>query len=456
MDFYVVDIQFILLNLILFNLRCDFIDEINNHIRKLAIKMIEKKEFYNLPVFLKNLFGDKVELLPSVNELFELELAYMEYNCLSKEGLLDRSAYFKSINGNFTKHFLMYSHSTNALTDNRSSSTKRYFENGQFSTGYATHGLFPYRGKFHPQLIKALINIIAIKKEDTILDPMCGSGTANIESALMGIDSYAIDLSPFCQFMTKVKYDSLFINIESLKGISDKSEELFDFFSIDKHKRQLQKTEDVEKSKVYDLALLAFLDSLGYSKRVIRSDHKQLFKKVLKRYEDTVIDFISNNSKYLNELGTVKVLENATATKIPLDDNSIDGAITSPPYSFAIDYVKNDEDQLNFLGYNINNIRREMIGLAGKNKEERLSNYFRDMDSVCCEVSRVLKEDKYFVMIIGSNTNQTGGIRLEGKIIDSCRKYNLKLVKSVLKPIKGMRNTMKDEYILFFKKEIQK
>ncbi|MDR0574123.1 MAG: hypothetical protein LBG96_08865, partial [Tannerella sp.] len=60
--------------------------------------------------------------------------------------------------------------------------------------------------------------------------------------------------------------------------------------------------------------------------------------------------------------------------------------------------------------------------------------------------------DKYFAMIIGSNTNQTGGIRLEQTIIDSAKKYSLPLVKSILKPIKGMRNTMKDEYILIFKK----
>jgi len=97
-------------------------------------------------------------------------------------------------------------------------------------------------------------------------------------------------------------------------------------------------------------------------------------------------------------------------------------------------------------------LRNKMIGLVGKNKNDRLENYFKDMESVCSEVSRVLKKDKYFVMIIGSNTNQTGGIRLESKIIESCKRHDLRLVKSILKPIKGMRNTMKDEYILFFQK----
>lgn len=417
--------------------------------------MIENNEFYKSPAFLKSLFKNEVELLPSVTELFELELAYLEYNSLSKNELLDRLAYFKSVNGNFTNHFLMYNNPAKALTENRTASTKAYFENGIFSTGYATHGLFPYRGKFHPQLIKALINIIGIKKGETILDPMCGSGTANIESALMGVNSYGIDISPFCEFMTKVKYKSLSINIELLKGISDRSEQLFDFFSVNEPQRKLQKTDetdDIEKLKVYDLTLLAFLDSLGYSKRVVKSGHKQLFTKVLKRYENTIIDFILNSSTYLGNLGTVNILDNATATKIPLEDNSIDGVITSPPYSFAIDYVKNDETQLNFLGYDINNLRDKMIGLVGKNKDERLKNYFNDMDSVCSEMHRVLKKGKYFVMVIGSNTNQTGGIRLEGKIIESSKKHNLILVKSILKPIKGMRNTMKDEYILFFKK----
>jgi len=126
--------------------------------------------------------------------------------------------------------------------------------------------------------------------------------------------------------------------------------------------------------------------------------------------------------------------------------------ITSPPYSFAIDYAENDAPQLAYLSYNIEELRTKMIGLKGHNKKEKLDAYFFDMNRVCSEVSRVLKKGRFFVIIIGSNTNQTGGIRLEGKIIESCENTGLKLVKSILKPIKGMRNTMKDEYILIFKK----
>jgi DNA modification methylase len=136
-----------------------------------------------------------------------------------------------------------------------------------------------------------------------------------------------------------------------------------------------------------------------------------------------------------------------------LDENSVDCVITSPPYSFAIDYVENDKDQLEFLGYDTTELKNKLIGLKGKTKNQKLENYFADMDIFCMQVSKVLKKGKYFVLIIGSNTNQTGGIRLEEKIIDSAKKHGMPLVKSILKPIKGMRNTMKEEYILIFEKQ---
>ncbi|MFH1563619.1 MAG: hypothetical protein ABIF11_09455 [Nitrospirota bacterium] len=202
---------------------------------------MELKNFYSIPSMVNSLFNTQIELLSSVTEFFELELAYLEYHCLNKDELLSRSAYLKSIDEKSTQHFLMCNHHSKALTEDRSATTKNYFENGQFSTGYATHGLFPYRGKFHPQLIKALLNIIGLKKGEIVLDPMCGSGTANIEASLMGINSYALDLSPFCQFMTKVKYESLTIKRDILNGISAKAEQLFDFFNVADVKDSLKK-----------------------------------------------------------------------------------------------------------------------------------------------------------------------------------------------------------------------
>ncbi len=409
-------------------------------------------KFYEVTSVEQKLFDNKVELLPSVTEFFELELAYLEYKTLDKTEYLNRTAYAKSYNGNYSLHFLKYSNFSKEIEKNRTSTTNLYFKNGLFSTGYATHNLFPYRGKFHPQLIKGIINILGIKKDETILDPMSGSGTTNIEASLLGINSYAIDISPFCQFMIKTKYDALKIDLDVLNSIDFDIDKLFDYF---RQKNILHKIEKQVSGKreIYELVLLAYLDALGYSKRVVRSNHKQLFKKVLDRYIQTVKYLLTN--KYFNkkELGSVTILKNSDALNIELPDNSIDAIITSPPYSFAIDYVENDKAQLEYLGYNSIELKEKLIGLKGQTKSEKLKNYFIDMDKFIKEATRVLKQNRFLVIIIGSNTNQTGGIRLEENIINFAKKYKLNLVKTILKPIKGMRNIMKEEYILIFKKE---
>ena len=113
--------------------------------------------------FTNKLFGESVELLPSVTELFELELAFLEYHSLQSDELIRKSGYIKSINSKATLHFQANTYKPSFEILSRSSKTINYFENGLFSTGYATHSLFPYRGKFHHQLLKSLLNIIGIK-----------------------------------------------------------------------------------------------------------------------------------------------------------------------------------------------------------------------------------------------------------------------------------------------------
>jgi SAM-dependent methyltransferase len=412
-----------------------------------------KQTLLSQPNICVELFGEGCELLPSATELFELEMAYLEHKAIDEQGLIQRSAYFKTVNGKPTRHFLMCSHLAGVNSQGCSARAKTYFKEGQFSTGYATHGLFPYRGKFHPQLIRGILNVIGVKESETILDPMCGSGTANIEAALMGIHSIAVDISPFCQLMTKAKYDALIADGTAFLNMQEKADKLFEFFMQGDVSRRIGKLANDEKIMAYEISLLAFLDAMGYARRVSSRTHKELFGSVLNRYLSTIEGFQSNPFFDKKNLGTLQVLPNSDATHLEIKDCTIDAVITSPPYSFAIDYAENDAPQLAYLGYNIEELRAKMIGLKGRRKNEKLTTYFADMGRVCSEISRVLKKGKYFTLIIGSNTNQTGGIRLEDKMIHSCEETGLKLVRSILKPIKGMRNTMKDEYILFFRKE---
>lgn len=163
--------------------------------------------FNNKPIhtsMVNEVVGKDLLLLSSVNELFELELALIESRSLSRQELLLRSAFFKSVDGSLTNHYKICRPFDGHISEDRSAQTQAYFQEGKYATGYATHGLFPYRGKFHPQLIKGLLNILEIKRGDIVFDPMCRSGTLNVEASLLGIDSIGIDVSPFCRLLARV------------------------------------------------------------------------------------------------------------------------------------------------------------------------------------------------------------------------------------------------------------
>jgi tRNA G10 N-methylase Trm11 len=83
-------------------------------------------------------------------------------------------------------------------------------ENGQAVTGrkdpkYVTHGIHAYKGKFYPQLAKALVNIAGVTPGQVVLDPFCGSGTVLLESQLNGIQSVGCDLNPLAVLISRAK-----------------------------------------------------------------------------------------------------------------------------------------------------------------------------------------------------------------------------------------------------------
>jgi DNA modification methylase len=403
----------------------------------------------NLPTIPSIIFPRSYELLPNTSEVFELEFAFFEYNLLTSDEIIQRGAFFKSVDSIPTHHYMICSNNSPLIWEGRSEITKSYFKEGNFSTGYATHGLFPYRGKFHPQLIKGILNILKILPGEVVLDPMCGSGTLNVEASMIGIDSIGIEKSPFCVLMSKVKYEALKVSESLLSSINKNS---------DKHYRVLMKNKKLPIDYAFNngfdagkaITLLAFLDAMGYARRCSKSIDV-LFPSVLKRYVGQINSFIKVRDRLNIKLGNAR-FEIGDARSLPIEDNSIDAIITSPPYSFAIDYAENDRPQLEYLGYDVIKLKDEMIGLKGKSKKDKIINYFEDMNKVLSEMYRVLKRDKYAVIIIGSNDIQTGGIRLETKVEEMAIKLGFILDQKIVKPIKGIQNTMKEEYILFLRK----
>ena len=132
--------------------------------------------------FTHKLFPAHLQLIPQMHELYEMELASAEAALMSDNELVRNAGYFARVGGEWTRHFLICSGEALRLPKHSSSQLRSFFQSNQFRTGYATHGLFPYRGKFHPQMIRGVLNAMGLRVGDTVVDPMMGSGTVLIEA----------------------------------------------------------------------------------------------------------------------------------------------------------------------------------------------------------------------------------------------------------------------------------
>ena len=259
---------------------------------------------------------------------------------------------------------------------------------------YLTHSYGPpYKGKFHPRLVRAFINYCGIKN-GLVFDPFVGSGTTSIESTLMGLDSIGIDINPLCILSTNAKIIALYMDPdELLKTIEKFLERAKYIVKTDKGQKgtksllefsdsyQLPKVKDLEptfksqlskifESKVSEIEKAAkikyliddmfdheirdfFLCALAkiiskLSKKKSKADILKMLTEELQEMWKMVLVFKQFKEKLGIEIGESKNYV-ADARKIPkevIGDEEADIIVTSPSYSTAIDYVKNDLPQL--------------------------------------------------------------------------------------------------------------
>ena len=441
--------------------------------------------------FTHRVFPAHLQLIPQMHELYEMELAAAEAGLMSDAELVRNAGYFARIGNQWTRHFLICSGEALRLPKHSSSQLRSFFQSNQFRTGYATHGLFPYRGKFHPQMIKGLLNAMGLRPGDTVVDPMMGSGTVLIEAKLMGIKSVGLDASPFCQLMVQAKLDGLTIPLEPVAAACRESKAAFEHFKkragqpdIGSKARYCARPElfdgafqdascpfaydgsfgplpaGCEAAAVYGFLLLAYLDSAGYSERSDRKAPYDQFHAILKRYHFAAEKIQNVLNGFEAEMADATALR-GDARKLPIRDSSVDGVLFSPPYSFAIDYLENDSFHLKYMGADLERLRGEMVGLRGRTLHEKFDLYRQDMAQVMAECARVLRPGCFCTVIVGTNNNQLGKILgippekvtgIEDLILDWASAYGLRHVRKLQRQIRGMSNTMRTEYIVFLQR----
>lgn len=156
---------------------------------------------------------------PYERDLAERELAAMVGNGFASTG---RDFEFKSEwEGRNLWRLTYFAHYQNG--NGRQDTLQHQFEKSQQavvgrkqrrqSTRYSVHGLHEYKGKFNPQVARAILNIFGADHRHEVLDPFCGSGTTLVEAAHLGIKGTGLDMNPLAVFLANTKLAALSCDI---------------------------------------------------------------------------------------------------------------------------------------------------------------------------------------------------------------------------------------------------
>ncbi len=384
-----------------------------------------------------------LSLLPNVQFLYELHLATLELASFSSESKVLPDFRSFTIKSSFEIENILkrsaYIGSADGVTSDYAKLTK-YNLTRAFNQ-YITHWFYPYKGKYHPQMVRALANIIGLKEGNTLLDPFIGSGTTAVEGALLNLKVIGFDISPLCVLIGKVKTNAVHHFAKIKKSYSETllfHEETADY-KIKNHLR----------SPVKSFDLLAKMIATSDSVRRSRN-----FDKMLVQNRDKMIRSIQLMKDACKETGispTPAEIKTGDARKLPVADNSVDGVITSPPYSLALNYVENDSHSLESLGYDLRKIREDFIGVRGRGGE-KISLYEQDMVQAYSEIARVLKPSGKAAIVIGDATVNGEKVHTSEKCIDTFEDLGFRLLHNVDKLIYGLYNIMQREAILIFER----
>jgi len=371
--------------------------------------------------------------LRSLGVVFEMTDGFSCFRLLNvddDERLKRQLAYFQTVRGENTDYVYI-------SRKNRTRSVNQYL----------THWIYPYKGKFHPQLVRAALNIIGLEPGDTVLDPFVGSGTTSLEAQLLGVNSVGFDASPLCVLQSRVKTASH----EVIDKIRERCAELskVNAGNASLHEATSTMSADTDQ-RVADFFRLAQLVALSDSVRRRKDAAAALASKT-----ELMVQSVADYDQIRKDLGLTlgrATIERGDARALPVRDNSIDGIITSPPYSIALDYIKNDAHALQALGLDTSELREQFIGLRGTMKE-RIPLYNEDIQGCLNEMVRVLKPNKYALIVIGNAV--FGGTSLQSTelITKHASKIGLRLTRSIDKTIFGLYNIMQKEKVLIFKKD---
>ncbi|MGI6087768.1 MAG: Bpu10I family restriction endonuclease [Kiritimatiellia bacterium] len=268
--------------------------------------------------------------------------------------------------------------------------------------------LFAWRGQFSPQLIETLIQAYC-PPNATILDPFAGSGTVLYEAARMGLSAYGFELNPSAWTFSK----------------------LYEFANVP---RRLREAAIVElRAKVArEFPIVLFSDNLippeEVESRIIRistsiNDHAKILCNALVVLLDIFNNRISSDLVQSKLIALAKLVmglpyseklikaDLQDARRLPLEGQSVDFVVSSPPYINVFNYHQNYRRSVEILGWDVLRVARSEIGSNRANRGNRfltVVQYCIDMANVLQELARVVRPGGRVVLVVGYESRVLG------------------------------------------------
>lgn len=337
-------------------------------------------------------------------------------------------------------------------------------------TNYITHGYHRYPAKFIPQIVSRLI-LEFTSKGELILDPFGGCGTTLVEAKTLGRKSIGFDVNPVAKLITETKITPLtqtslethlntfVIELDRLrdKNVDTTHSERTNYWFEPSVQIELNRLyaaiNEISNHRVRRFYLCAFSHILkNCSRWLMKSikpqiDPNKVPPDVTATFLSHIRHMMSKNKDFFELLKASDNLNVSTKMRLrdstkrfPLEDNSVDLIVTSPPYVTSYEYA--DLHQLILLWLGDDPIRysnwhkyarqyqsfrekfvgtklgehtsKQFLGFFAHHIINQLPNnrkyaksvakYFSDMQKAIIEMHRVLKPGKRVCIIIGNTT----------------------------------------------------
>ena len=369
-----------------------------------------------------------------------------------------------------------------------------------------THGIHTYPAMFIPQVARRLLENYS-RRGETICDIFCGSGTALVESELLGRNAYGIDLNPLAIFLAKAKttpidpsaltreYFKLIARIEKTKNrtLAIPNFNNIDFWFKEKVAIQLAKIKknilEIKDKNIRDYFLVSFSETVRLSSNTKNGEFKlvRMKKDKLENYNPDVLGIFKKKTeanikgmadfcKDADEKARIKIIYGDSSKNNGTKDNSIDCIVTSPPYGdsrttvaygqfsrLSAQWIDIFEDPNKASG-----VDNELLGgKAAKTLEHLLdSKYLKDslnkiakidekrakdvlsfylgLNDCLKQAYKILKSKKYFCLVIGNRLVKQVRIPTDFIIAELGEKIGFTLEDIIVRNIPGKRMPTKN------------